>query len=649
MQRRFSVLIDDEALDENNKAQTLQAANALWALPWELLHDGSGYIAEGKQGGRVRRRLPNRKEFDAFSLELPIKVLLVSPRPLDTGYIDHRITAKPLVQALQNLGDLVELTILNPPTLQDLQSLLEKQEFHVLHFDGHGVYDQNKGLGALCFEQAATVPERGELDLVYADKLAAMLREHRIPLVFLEACQTAQSKDDAVKSVAAALLNAGIVSVVAMTHSVLVVSAELFVREFYRHLAQGRRIGEAMLAGQRALMTDKARFDAGSDDGFFIEDWFVPVLYQEREDPPLFNRLLPQRLQDLQAQQRRLALGDLPAEPPHQFVGRSRQLLALERLLLNASYAVITGQGGAGKTTLAAELARWLVQSRRFKQAAFVCLEHLGETRAVLDSIGRQLLPKFSVAEHGDDKALLLVKRALAESKALLVLDNCESLLPDKDGKPPLAAIDLKQFLAFCQDLQQAGAKLLFTSREALPPPFARHSSLEALSESEAIVLLKQVLAQQQLALPSDVGVKQQWLKDFVKALNYHARALVLVAPLAAQKGFKAGAEDLAAIIGRIASSTSRQPRIVLVCQFGIVVAAVVGATSEWVKALAVFQGGFHLFVLSEVLEIDTDKAQQLASALVQVGLAESQNYMLFFPGPCVKPLSKITTFCRRL
>jgi hypothetical protein len=73
-ERRFSVLIDDEALDENNKSQTLQAANALWALPWELLHDGSGYIAEGKQGGRVRRRLPNRKEFDAFSLELPIKV-----------------------------------------------------------------------------------------------------------------------------------------------------------------------------------------------------------------------------------------------------------------------------------------------------------------------------------------------------------------------------------------------------------------------------------------------------------------------------------------------------------------------------------------------------------------------------------------------
>ncbi|MGZ8095474.1 MAG: CHAT domain-containing protein [Methylosarcina sp.] len=233
-QRRFSVFIDDEALDQNNKAQTLHAANALWALPWELLHDGTGYLSEGKQGGSVRRRLPNRHTFAPFKVDLPIKVLLVSPRPRDEEYIDHRITAKPMVQALQTLGHLVELTILSQPTLQALQSLLQKQPFHVLHFDGHGVYDRNKGLGALCFEQAATASsERGKLDLVYADKLAAILREHRIPLVFLEACQSAQSEDDPVKSVAAALLNVGIVSVAAMTHSVLVVSAELFVREFY--------------------------------------------------------------------------------------------------------------------------------------------------------------------------------------------------------------------------------------------------------------------------------------------------------------------------------------------------------------------------------------------------------------------------------
>ena len=51
-------------------------------------------------------------------------------------------------------------------------------------------------------------------------------------------------------------------------------------------------------------------------------------------------------------------LGDLPASPGTGFIGRSRPLLALERLLARERYAVIRGQGGEGKTALAVELAR---------------------------------------------------------------------------------------------------------------------------------------------------------------------------------------------------------------------------------------------------------------------------------------------------
>jgi len=648
-QRRFSVLISDETLAED-KTPALQAANALWALPWELLHDGVGYLADGKQGGRVRRRLPNFNDVKPYHLDLPIKVLLVSPRPTDTGYIDHRITAKPLVQALQGLGDLVELTILNPPTLLALQQLLEQQDFHVLHFDGHGVYDKQQGLGALCFETLSNPPERGAMDLVYADRLAALLREHRIPLVFLEACQTAQSEDDAVKSVAAALLNAGIVSVVAMTHSVLVVTAECFVCEFYRALAQGQRIGASMLAAQRALMTDKTRFDDGSGTEFFIEDWFIPVLYQEREDPPLFHRLLPARLQALQQQQRQLALGELPDTPPHSFIGRSEQLLKFERLLLQAStttppYLVITGQGGAGKTTLAVELARWLVQTRRFQKTAFVCLEHLGDTRAVLDGIGRQLLPTFSVAEHGEDKAWQLVEREIKNFRPLVLLDNCESLLPDRDGQPPLAAMDLQAFLAVCSQLQQAGASLLFTSREALPPPFAKSYPLGALSEAAAIALLKQVLALQSLALPSDAGgdKKQQLnaLKTFVRQLNYHARAIVRVAPIAAHKGFTASNDHFSQIMAELHAAHPDNRELSLYASLELSLRRLSAQHRQWVQTLAVFHGGFQVRVLAMVLEIETGDAEQLASALVHVGLAELKNYSYHVIDPALSAYLK--------
>lgn len=636
-QRRFSVHIDDQAFDEAQKNAGQQAASALWALPWELLHDGGGYIGQGKQGGRVRRRLPNRVQHPAYQLKLPIKILLVSPRPKDEAYIDHRISAKPLVQALQNLGELAELTILNPPTLQALQDKLKTEQFHVLHFDGHGVYDQYEGMGALCFEQPAQPPQRGELDLVHADRLAAIVREHRIPLVFLEACQTAQSGDDPLQSVAAALLQKGSVSVIAMTHSVMVASAELFVSHFYQELAQGRRIGEAMLAGQTALMTDKARFK-DSADGFFIDDWFVPVLYQQRDDPALFDRLLPERLQKLVAQKQQLALGKLPDAPPHQFIGRSRQLLALERTLLNSPYAVITGQGGAGKTTLAVELARWLLQTRRFERLVFVCLEHLGAIDPVLDSIGTQLLPKFSVAAHGIELALKRVAGALAQTKTLVVLDNCESLLPDKDGNAPPAAMDLAEFLNFCTALQQAGATLLFTSREALPEPFADCQPLGALSEDEAIDLLKNILEQQRLPLPDDTGDRQQRLTDFVKALNCHARALLLVAPIAARQGLKVTNDELAKIIAALHQAHPDKREASLYASLELSLRRLSEHHRHWLKVLAVFYGGFHGANLMMVLELEADEAQQLATTLVEVGLAEYQDYGYFSIDPALSP-----------
>ena len=64
--------------------------------------------------------------------------------------------------------------------------------------------------------------EHGKPDSVPADKLGALLREHRIPVMVLNACQSAMvdaRAEDAFASVAASLLRAGIRSVVAMAYS----------------------------------------------------------------------------------------------------------------------------------------------------------------------------------------------------------------------------------------------------------------------------------------------------------------------------------------------------------------------------------------------------------------------------------------------
>ena len=181
-------------------------------------------------------------------------------------------------------------------------------------------------------------------------------------------------------------------------------------------------------------------------------------------------------------------------------------MLALERLLHDYPYAVVRGQGGMGKTTLAVELARWLVRTGRFHRAAFVSLEMLSDVRSVLDSLGRQVLPEganWSVAQYPDlHQALQPVQRALADHPTLLVLDNLESVLPDAAGQTPAAAAPVAELWCLCQDVLNAdpATRLLFTSREALPEPFTHRRAdmvLEALSQADAIALVSQVMAQE--------------------------------------------------------------------------------------------------------------------------------------------------------
>ena len=350
-------------------------------------------------------------------------------------YIDHRVSALPLVEAVENLDELARLTVLQPPTYAALERALragdQGKPFDVVHIDGHGVYDRERGLGGLCFEQPR--PAR-VLDLVDSDRMAGLVRDRRIPLVFLEACQTASTDVDPTASVAARLLEEGVGSVVAMTHGVLVETARRFVQAFYRELATGARVGAAMLEGQRALFDDPCRGKIPGAGELRLQDWFVPVLYQEELDPQPITRLPGPAVRRLAEQGRTLRLGELPEPPEHHFHGRSRELLALERHLHEAQWAVVRGTGGQGKTTLAVELARWLVRTHRAHRAVFVNLEHLYDPSAVLDAIGRQLVPEYSVAQFpGLDLARLPVDRALTDQAVVVVVDNCESVLPSRN------------------------------------------------------------------------------------------------------------------------------------------------------------------------------------------------------------------------
>lgn len=687
-ERCFSVLVDSGLPDGAGKEEQTaadEAAAELLSLPWELLHDGRAFLFHGKNPVRVRRRLPNRHPQPVIPTRLPIRILLVSPRPEDerAAYIDHRTSARPLVEAVEQLGELATLSVLTPPTFAALEETLRRAEeagepFDVVHFDGHGVYDRKVGLGGLCFEDPrdAEKLERRATELVHAEKLAEVVRDRRIPLVFLEACQTAKTEEDPTASVAAKLLEGGVASVVAMSHAVLVETARRFVQSFYRELAEGRRVGAAMIAGQQALYADTYRGKLLGAGELRLQDWFVPVLYQEEQDPRLATKLPPAEAQQLQAAQRRLSLGELPDPPPHDFHGRSRELLALERLLHAEPYAVIRGQGGEGKTTLAVELARWLVRVRRFRRAAFVSLEHYDDARGVLDSLGRQLLPEgdnYSVASYPDLKqALQPVERALRDRPTIIVLDNLESILPDKAAQTPPGAAPVAESAApdeesaardeesaalnkesaaavaelfdLCRKLLDAdpATRIVFTTREPLPAPFdhpRRVVALGALDRADAIKLVGEVMKQAGLTPKSDdPGDDPREIVELVEAVDRHARALVLLAGEVARRGVRATTDNLHRLMAELDSKHPGDRENSLYASVELSLRRLPPETREQLKALAAFHGGANLGVLGQMLGAEPETVVNLARQLIEVGLAEPMDYGHLRLDPALPP-----------
>ncbi|VAW85992.1 hypothetical protein MNBD_GAMMA18-133 [hydrothermal vent metagenome] len=661
LSRRFTVQVDAALIDGSSEAQQAQAneaATQLLALPWELLHNQRSYLFQGADGVRVRRQLPNRDPQPALITDPPIRILMLSPRPEDdrAGYIDHRVSARPVVEALAPLEELVQLDILTPPTFKAMTDTLQQahesgKPYHVVHFDGHGIYDRQHGLGALCFEneQDKNKLQKRRTDSVDADRIAAALTDHRVPLFFLEACQSAKSENDPTASVAGRLLQGGVASVVAMSHSVLVETARRFVGAFYRALMAGEPVGLAMLAGQRELHRDAIRFKGFSGDLNELQDWFVPVLFQESADPQLIHAVPAERVQAVTAEQQQRQLGKLPEPPPHHFVGRSRELLTAERLLERQPYVVLRGEGGEGKTTLAVELARWLVASRRFQRVAFVSAEDHDDAKKMRWAIGSQLVAGF---KGEDDDALQQIQRQLDDHATLIILDNMETVLqphPDADDYPLFEPEKLQQIFQLCQQLSQnSHTRLIFTSREPLPEPYQQHPvTIGRLTTSEAIELVGQVLqgvlGEGELMPHTDGDAESnEEIEKLVEAVMCHARSLVLLAGEIAQSGVSNATEQLHTLMARLHQRFPDDRERSLLASVELSLRRLPLALRQKLGPLGLFHGGGHLMVIGQVLELDNDEEVALAQQLIQVGLAQAMPYNHLRLNPALTPALRL-------
>jgi tetratricopeptide (TPR) repeat protein len=163
-------------------------------------------------------------------------------------------------------------------------------------------------------------------------------------------------------SLAAEIADVGVPGVVAMRYNVYVVTAAQFMADLYAHMLAGKSLGQAAAAARRALAADPVRRIGPVPVA--LQDWAVPVIY---EAAPLVllrpeqyaNRLIKITPTETKTAGDEAAVSEVPHPPEAGFFGRDETLLALDRAFDTQHIVLLHAFAGAGKSSTAAELARW--------------------------------------------------------------------------------------------------------------------------------------------------------------------------------------------------------------------------------------------------------------------------------------------------
>ena len=255
-------------------------------LPWELFYD-----PERREFLSLTRRAPVVRHLRvahptaARPIPPPLQMLVLPASPRDLVPLDVQAEVEALQGAVKPLVEegLLAWEVLRPPTVQALREHLLDHPCHILHFIGHGGFDGEEGYLALEGAQRRTK----RLD---ARELKVLFSNTPVRLAVLNACLTARdaahptsgvnSHQRAYLGVAPALVDAGLLAVVAMQFSLGDDGARVFAQDFYRMLARRRPVDEAV---------DQARVAMMLELGLECRDWAAPVLFLRGSTGELFS------------------------------------------------------------------------------------------------------------------------------------------------------------------------------------------------------------------------------------------------------------------------------------------------------------------------------------------------------------------------
>jgi non-specific serine/threonine protein kinase len=205
------------------------------------------------------------------------------------------------------------------------------------------------------------------------------------------------------------------------------------------------------------------------------------------------------------------------------FVGRAREMVNVQRLLVENRLVSIAGPPGMGKTRLALQVARTM--GSRFRDGSWLIeLGPISDGKQVASALAAAL----RVAEQPGEDVLATVASALRQRRALLVIDNCEHLLD-------AAAASAEALLRACPEI-----RILTTTRQPLRATGEFAYRIPPLAEAERLFYERAVQS-----------VPDFELTPAVTAICRDLEGLPLAIELAAARVSQMSAEDLAAGLNR--------------------------------------------------------------------------------------------------
>jgi len=523
------------------------------------------------------------------SLALPLRVLVVAPR-LASLARPSRPCVEAFYDALEAQGEQVEAEYLWPATLEALSERLGAQDRSVVSLIYLEAIVAERGEG-LCLEG-----DEPEGQVVTTEQLGRILHGRGIGLLLLAAWDGSAERASQ-KAFAAALAEASGVHVILLDGSSAAQGSGQALAAFLSSVLSGHAPGQALPEGL-------SLYPAGED---------IPLIVPAPGPSRGVGKIVRFPGPELTPAWKRLALrpeaGGLPPEPERGFVGRSRELRALERALRGDGgngIVLVYGYEGTGKTALAAHAARWLVRTARFAQVVYTDLAGGGYADSVLYDLGERLLG----AEFSPDKedAAELVERALAETPTLVIWDGLEALLPE--GEVPLGGAALDELLKLGGRVARAGKSRLCVVSEnpALPDPaYAKEAlslslALNGLDGPDALDLLDKALGELGVSALSRDGAL-----ELAEALGGHPLALNVLASLWAERPLAEVMAQLRAILPGLDTGEARLRNQGLAAALEALLRSLGEDLSQKALAFGLFAGGFMEPLTLRIIELSEE------------------------------------------